>query len=1339
LGLLISQKTQASQLTTHCLVSFPQRAIKNAKLNLYFTVPILDRILTALDVNRGLVFECVGRERVAMERELEVAASKLLKRAAQAGVFLSYSQEKLHFKLAAEVFPPELKNEIVANKEPLIALLRHREPDRDRSRIVPRVRETSELPTSFAQQRLWFIDQLGGGSPEYNMPRGLRIRGRFDEDIAERVLRRIIQRHEPLRTVFRKGADGPLEHIREDFDFHLTRLDLSALPPEEQEQIVLKTRRADALKPFDLSADLMLRACFLRLSEDEGVLLFNMHHIASDGWSQGILLKEFSELYQAFSRGQPDPLPPLKVQYADYAQWQHEWLAGEVLERQLRYWEEQLAELPQVHGLPLDHSRPAVQTFNGAVHSRTLDRTTLTGLKQIARQEQVTFFMMLHGLFALLLSRHSNSHDIVIGTPVANRRQPELEPLVGFFVNMLVLRSDCRPGCTFREYLAHIKSVNLNAQAHQDVPLESLVERLKPQRSASHAPLFQITFSLYPLDTSVTQLGELEFTRLGSGPVAVKFDLMLEAFETSEDLRLNFRYNTDLFEESTIARLGEHLQNLARGVVANPDERIETLPVLSDSERAYLLYELNETAADYPRESCLQELFETQVKLRPEAVAVVFAERQLSYQELNEQANQLAHYLRERGIGPDTLVGLCVERSPAMVVGLLGILKAGGAYVPLDPSYPVERLEYIISDSAPALVLTEELLEHRMPIGSLPRLRLDADKELLSAYPRHNPRRDDAGLDPEHLAYVIYESRPRGVMGLHRSTVNHLNWMWKAFPFVDSDVCCQQTSLSFVDSVWEILGPLLAGTPLVIIPTADVKDPRRLAQALSFHNVTRTVLPNVYGSPEAAAVSSPGKPIANTQTYILDEGLQPVPLGVLGEIYVAGDNLSRGYWLDPELTAERFLPCPYSQLPGARMYRTGDHGRWLRDGSIEIAVPNVHHEQTPTAELTAQPETDSHHEETEAVLLTAPAGLDLWLHPIVESFYRRHAPLASAMIAESCVIETLPEDPDSHAEFIDERCGHYQRSLETTDAPLFRAVYLQSPDQGQSYLLLVTHQQIVNDVSWRVLLRDLNDVYRQLHESGAIEFPAGKPSYKEWGQALAREAKPDALQLECIDWDDDHAATMPLALSTDETAALLNDCPATYHAELNELLLAGVYLGLRQWSGQNSMCLRLEEHGNEDLFPEIDVTEIVGCFITSYPLVLQDQDGAIAAVIEAVKEQYRAVPRYGMGYGLLGHVAHDELLNAAAVIDPGALLFKQQSDFNQLLNTISIFAVAGEYMSDSVGPQASRGHALCLTAEVGATVLRLRLDYDESRYSEETIAALARSIEEALRALIARR
>ena len=517
-----------------------------------------------------------------------------------------------------------------------------------------------------------------------------------------------------------------------------------------------------------------------------------------------------------------------------------------MLERQLRYWEEQLAELPPVHGLALDQPRPAVQSFNGALHSFSLERRTVTALKQLAVQEQATLFMVLQGVFALLLSRHSNSQDIVLGTPVANRLQQELEPLVGFFVNTLVLRTDCRAGRSFRNYLADVKRTNLNAQAHQDVPFEYLVERLKPQRSTSHAPLFQIMFNMNTNEAGVAQLRELELRPLRSERVAVKFDLLLEAVEAAEGLQLQFAYNRDLFAAQTVARLGEHFQTLARGVAANAEARIERLPLLSASEQRQLLYELNETGADYARESCLHELFEAQVAQQPEAVALVYGDGQLSYRELNEQANQVAYYLREQGVGPEVLVGLCVERSLAMVVGLLGILKAGGAYVPLDPSYPQERLEYMIADSGPAVVLTQDLLEHRLPLSNVRRLRLDADQELLSAYPRHNLGREEVGLTSEHLAYVIYTSgstgKPKGVMGLHRSSVNRFNWMWNAFPFTASDVCCQKTSLSFVDSIWEIFGPLLKGIPLVIIPTADVKDPQRLVEALSYHNVTRLVL-----------------------------------------------------------------------------------------------------------------------------------------------------------------------------------------------------------------------------------------------------------------------------------------------------------------------------------------------------------------------------------------------------------------------------------------------------------------------------------------------------------------
>ena len=942
-----------------------------------------------------------------MGPETFVAASELLERAAEAGVFLSYRQERLHFKLSAEVFPETLKSEIVANKAALIAFLSQQELEdestRSRPRVVARARETNEFPASRAQQRLWFLDQLGGGSPQYNMPGGLRVRGRFNEAIAERALRRIIERHEPLRTIFRKGEDGPLQHIRETFDFNLARLDLSGLASAEQERKVVEAASADALTPFDLSADLMLRACFIRLSDEEGVLLFNVHHIAADGWSISILVNEFSALYEAFSKGETDPLPPLVVQYTDYAAWQREWLAGDELEQQLRYWEEQLAELPQVHGLAFDHPRPATQSFNGALHTFTLDPTILTALKQIATREQVTLFMVLQGLFALLLSRHSHSDDIVIGTPVANRLQKQLESLVGLFVNTLVLRIDCSAGRSFREYLAQLKSVNLNAQANQDVPFEYLVERLKPERSTSHAPLFQIMFSMNTNGMGVVKLRDLELTPLVNERVAVKFDLTLDVVEEPDGLGFSFSYNTDLFAASTIACLAEHFRSLARGVVANPDARIESLPLLSDDERDHLLYELNDTDADYPRASCLHELFEAQVELRPESVALVFADSQLTYRGLNEQANQLAHYLRERGVGPDTPVGLCVERSQAMVVALLGILKAGGAYVPLDPSHPRERLEYMLEDSAAAVVLTEKSLEQRLPQQtSAASVLLDEESTEIRKRSDRNPAKE---LSAENLAYVIYTSgstgKPKGVQVTHRNVLNFLYSMQRQPGIAPEDTLVAVTTLAFDIAGLEIYLPLSVGARVVLARRETAADGKELAALLQRSQATmmqatpatwklllstgwrgqhklkvlcggealpvrlaeelRTVVDgpiyNLYGPTETTiwsaihevsaedetlSVVPLGRPIANTQLYLLDARFEPVPVGVQGELYIGGDGVARGYWRRAELTAERFVPNSFSRRPGERMYRTGDHARYLANGEIEYLGRSDH-------------------------------------------------------------------------------------------------------------------------------------------------------------------------------------------------------------------------------------------------------------------------------------------------------------------------------------------------------------------------------------------------------------
>jgi amino acid adenylation domain-containing protein/non-ribosomal peptide synthase protein (TIGR01720 family) len=701
--------------------------------------------------------------------------------------------------------------------------------------IQPRTHK-GDQPLSYAQQRLWFIDQLDGGSVQYNMPGALRVRRGFDEDIAEQVLSCVIQRHEALRTVFLNGKEGPLQRIQESFTFRISRIDLSALQPDEQEQAVRNHISADARRPFNLAADLMLRASFLRLSQDEGVMLFNMHHIASDGWSVGVLVKEFAQLYAAFAQGHPNPLPPLRVQYADYAQWQREWLSGDVLETQWSYWKLQLAGVPEVHSLPLDRPRPMTQTFNGASCQFNVDGETLEAVRMLALDNQATLFMVLHSVFALLLARHSNSSDIVIGTPVANRVQKELEPLVGFFANTVVLRTNCSGGRSFRDYLSQIRKVNLEAQTWQDLPFEYLVDKLKTRRNASHPPVVQIVFSLARNIIHELQLGDSTFTLLEADRVHAKFDLALEAVEEVGQLKFTFPYNRDLFDHASITRMGQHFKNLLHSVIADPLQKIEELPMLGGAEQQYLLQGLNETYSRFTQDLCVHELFEAQVERNPLATAVTFENQDLSYGELNASANQLAHYLRSQGVAANALVGLFVERSSEMVVGILGILKAGAAYVPLDPKYPGERIQYMIADSKPAVVLTQSFLVDRLSEIGVPVLQLDANREVLSRFTSENPRRQDVGLSPDHLAYVIYTSgstgRPKGVMVEHRQVQRLFAATEKDFRFGANDVWTLFHSYAFDFSVWELWGALAYGGRLVVVPQWITRSPEDFYELL---------------------------------------------------------------------------------------------------------------------------------------------------------------------------------------------------------------------------------------------------------------------------------------------------------------------------------------------------------------------------------------------------------------------------------------------------------------------------------------------------------------------------
>jgi amino acid adenylation domain-containing protein len=861
------------------------------------------------------------------------------------------------------------------------------------------IARTEALPLSFAQQRLWFLAQLELDSAFYNIPAAIRLQGQLNPQALERSIHEILHRHEVLRTQFKMIAGRPVVEIAPFVSDPLLVIDLQALPTSLQDQRLNELVRSEMQQAFDLQTDVLLRVKLLQINTQEHVLLLTMHHIASDGWSIDVLVRELCTLYPAFCSDLPSPMPALPIQYVDFAAWQRQWLTGDVLASQLSYWQQQLNGAPPLLNLPTDYPRPTIQTFRGATYTFKLAAERLKSLKMLSQRNGSTLFMTLLAAFNVLLYRYSDMEDIVIGSAIANRNRAELENLIGFFVNTLALRTDLSGNPTFRELLRRVREVTLAAYAHQDLPFERVVEALQPPRDPSYNPIVQVMLVLQNAPKSAIELPNLTLTPLPIPNDAAKLDLTLYLNELEGELLGTLEYNTDLFAATTMQRLTEQFQFLLDGIIADPNQHLSELPLLTPSERQRLLVDWNQTQADYPQ-ACIHHCFEFQAERTPDAIAFVLADQSLTYRELNVRANQLAHHLQALGVQPETLVGICLERSLELMVGLLAILKAGGAYVPLDPAYPPERLSFILQDAQVPFVLTQQAFTERLSPHAARIICIDTE---WAAIARPNLNNPTPSLTPDSLAYVIYTSgstgAPKGVLGSHQGAVNRFHWMWTTYPFVSGEVCCQKTALNFVDSVWEIFGPLLHGIQTVIIPDRVLKDPHALIATLAQHQVTRLVLVpsllrvllelyhdlqqrlptlkfwvtsgevlpfdllhlfrerlpdstvlNLYGSSEVAAdvtsypirpsdaVTQPvliGRAIANTQLYVLDQCLHPVPIGVPGELYVAGAGVARGYLNRPDLTAARFIPNPFSPDPASRLYQTGDRVRYDDDGNLE--------------------------------------------------------------------------------------------------------------------------------------------------------------------------------------------------------------------------------------------------------------------------------------------------------------------------------------------------------------------------------------------------------------------
>ncbi|HEX8150712.1 MAG TPA: amino acid adenylation domain-containing protein, partial [Pyrinomonadaceae bacterium] len=1495
--------------------------------------------------------------------------------------------------------------------------------------IVPAERE-GHLPLSFAQQRLWFIDQFEPGQSTYNIPGGLRLSGELDAEALDSALNEVVRRHEVLRTRFVALDGSAVQVVEPEMRLDLPVSDLRHLPRDEREREVCRMGGELAREPFDLSRLPLVRARLARTGEREHVLLFTMHHIVSDGWSVGVLVQDVAALYRARLKGEPAALPELAIQYADYAVWQRGWLRGEVYETQLSYWKRQLAgEIPALQ-LPADRPRPALQTFRGSREQFSIPAAVAEGLRGLAQRENVTLFMLLLAALDALLYRYTGQGDIVVGTAIANRTRKELEGLLGFFINTLALRVEVSDGQTFLELLARVREVALGAYAHQDVPFEKLVEELQPERDLSRPPLFQVMLVLQNAPVETMRLEGLTLDWFEVESETAKFDLTLSLMETGGGINASLEYNSDLFERATIRRLCAHFETLLAGVVENPQERIARLPLLGEEERAQLVRGWNETAKEYDDgPTCLHQFFERQAGLTPDAPALVAEDAQLSYGELNRRADLLAEHLRRSGVGPESLVGVCLPRRAELVVSLLAVLKAGAAYLPLDPEHPAERVRWMMQDAGVRVVLTEESLRPVVEDAGASVVCVEGDAGPSDGVAASHP---GARVEPENLAYVLYTSgstgRPKGVMVSHEAIRNRLLWMQERYRLTADDRVLQKTPFSFDVSVWEFFWPLMTGACLVLARPGGHRDGEYLIEVIRrqrisvlhfvpsmleallqqpgleactslrevicsgealprelqerFHARQQARLHNLYGPTEAAVDVTAwecerggdrrtvpiGRPIANIEILILDAGLNPVPVGVAGELHIGGVGLARGYAGRPGLTAERFIPNPFGRRGGERLYKTGDLARFTPGGVIEYlgridgqvkirgnrvelgeveaallahdavreAVVVARAEQGGQPRLVAyvtsegeapdagalrrflqnrlpdymvpsafvalgrlpltpngkvdrkalpapgytRPESESEYvgprSRAEQVLcdiwsevlrvgsvgvhdnffalggdsilsiqivaraqqaglrvtpkqlfgnptvagLAAVAGRaqdtlaeqgtlagESPLTPIQRWFFEQRQP-APAHFNQALLLEVpagteaalmrqalaevvahhdalrlrftrgeggwrqaysadVPDTFFTHVDLsgvpggeqraaVERRAAELQASLDISAGPPLRAALMSLGAGRPGRLLLVIHHLAVDGVSWRILLQDLQAVYRRLAEGAGAGLPAKTTSYRQWAERLAERAGAGMFDDELAFWlaqtraaggelkVDAPSAENTVAtsrsvvaqLDEDETRALLQEVPGAFRTQINDALLAALALAFERWQGSPRVLVDLEGHGREDLFEDIDLSRTVGWFTSLYPVALAVAPGSEpAAALKEVKEQLRSIPNRGLGYGVLRYLSPD-----AGVREALAAQTRAQVSFNYLGQlgqaAASMFRPAPESAGRSQAEENLRTHVLDFNASVAGGRLHVACTYGERLHERAEVERLVGEYVAALRRVI---
>ncbi|MFG6107726.1 amino acid adenylation domain-containing protein [Leptothoe sp. EHU-05/26/07-4] len=1495
------------------------------------------------------------------------------------------------------------------------------------------------FPVSFSQERLWFLDRLEPNNHSYNIFRALRLEGNLNLKALEQALEEIQQRHEVLRTTFRVVDGTPHQVIAARSSVALT---LMESPGQLASESCLAWAKAilkeESRKPFNLARGPLLRTLLLKLEDYSYILAITVHHIIADVWSTGVFVRELATLYPAYVQGKPSPLPELSIQYADFAEWQRQWLTGDVLAKQMNYWQSNLSDIPPLLNLPTDYPRPAVQTYTGDAEKFTLTAELTERLNQFSQQSGVTPFMTLLAAFSLLLSRYSQQKDIVVGSPIANRNRKEIEPLIGFFINTLALRVNLRDEPSFQSLLKRVRKTTLDAYAHQDLPFERLVEVLQPERSLSHHPVFQVMFVLQNVPLEPLELTGLTLTPMEADHSTVKFDLTLSMRETSAGMVGVWAYNQTLFSKQTVQRMIRHFQRLLEAVLSHPENPVSQVSFLSSQEKHQILASWNQTKQAGPILDSLSQGLEIQVAKTPERPAVLYQGTRLTYQELNQRANQLAHYLKHLGIGPESRVGLCYERSLELIIALWGILKAGGAYVPIDPSYPVERQRAILQDSQIQVLLTHTALSKALAsteISDLQVICLDQEKHSIATQPSHNLA---LAIAPNHLAYVIYTSgstgTPKGVMVEQRSVLNLLQALktsvYQHFYEGESQVNLQISvngPLAFDTSVKQII-QLLQGHTLVLIPEDIRLDGDALQSYLTSHQVDvfectpsqlelleargwfkNSYLPkmillggeaiteatwqtlgqikgcrffNLYGPTECTVdatfceitedIPTPtiGRPLANVKLYILDEQQHPVPVGVPGELYVGGAGVARGYWGQPQLTAERFITHPFIDVSNARLYRTGDCARYRPDGQVEFLgridqqvkirgfrielgdiisalesqievqeavvvldddsasgikrlvayvvpteigvavgtlrrnlkkllpdymVPHIFMEieflpLTPNGKVDLQalpvpdptqrnldnqflaPETaqeilmadiwravlgreqmgvhdnffelggDSilsiqivaranqagirltprqifQHQTisellevagTSAVVVAEQGSVagEMSLLPIQVRFFEEHSDFSHHFNQVVFLEVASYLDPDllqrafqavmqhhdalrlnfhqresawyqdhTNAEgallqvrdlsglaldvqqtVIEQETAACQTSLNVETGPILRGILFQRGENLSSRLFLVIHHLVIDGVSWRLLLEDLNHGYSQLQQKETVQLPPKTTSFKTWANRLHDYVASADLQDELTYWQSQTAVTHSLPLdftneienchgttaqvvitfSEENTQALLQKVSVAYNTQINDVLLTALLQAFSSWT--TSLRIDLEGHGREDLFEDIDLSRTMGWFTTVFPVVLQLRNTTgPGEALKAIKEQLRQLPGRGFGYGLLRYLHPDEAIRQSLKQLPAAQIsFNYLGQFDQSQGTDSgmLLGLASESTGANRHPQGRRSHLLEISGRIIDGRLRMEWTYSHKLHRASTIEDWANSYKQSLLTLI---